>query len=338
MTQPIDYHSPGAPLPFTNRKGGLTVFGILMIVMGSLAGCLGIITPLALIMQMRYNYGKAAVGDLLAAVVIYIVASVTLVWGGIGCVKARRWIRPLVICVGVLALWAGMFALISMAILIPRMNDPLLTQPSAGAATLPAGAYTAGLIIGLVAAMVFYLVIPGIFVGFFWSDHVRQTLEHFDPQPRWTDRCPIPVLGVSIAMFLVMVMMLMAAVKGVLTVFGIVITGVSATLLLLLMACALWAGAVLVYRLRQTGWKLAVTYVVLFGVSNTISALVVDLNEVATIGRPPEQVQAIQAMGGVSIGWTITSGLLIPGMGLIYLIRIRKYFDTPAATVIANTQ
>src|SRR5258708_33744181 len=82
----------------------------------------------------------------------------------------------------------------------------------------------------VVAMFVIYVVIPGAMVLFSRSTHVKLPCEARDPVPRWTDRCPLPVLAVVlIQAFGAVGMLLMLPVYGrAFPLFGLIITGLPA--------------------------------------------------------------------------------------------------------------
>ena len=49
------------------------------------------------------------------------------------------------------------------------------------------------------STLMFFVVIPGALVLFYSNKHVKATVERRDPHVRWTDKCPMPVLVMSIA-------------------------------------------------------------------------------------------------------------------------------------------
>jgi len=42
-----------------------------------------------------------------------------------------------------------------------------------------------------------YLLVPLLLATCYQGKHVRATVNWLDPQPRWTDRCPLPVLALG---------------------------------------------------------------------------------------------------------------------------------------------
>src|SRR5438034_406184 len=90
-------------------------------------------------------------------------------------------------------------------------------------------------LIGLLCALfvplmffgVIYVILPGAWVLFYRSRHVKATCESYDPMVRWTDHCPLPVLAVSLWLTFSALMMLVMAVvyKGILPMFGSFVAG-----------------------------------------------------------------------------------------------------------------
>jgi hypothetical protein len=227
-------------------------------------------------------------------------------------------------------------AMLSMLITLPTIGAVMQASQPPGATTLPAAAVMVGMVIGIGVSLVIYLVIPAAFVMFYRSEDVRQTVEYYDPVPRWTDGRPLPVLGISIALALFAAGALMATAQGVLPVFGILLTGPAGMGAILGLTCLLALAAVLIFRQRMAGWWMAVLLLVLFQASWTITMLNVGLGGIATAtGAPPEQARALEESGA----WSGTMAIVISLVGslaaLIYLFRVRHYFAQPAT---ANTQ
>ena len=47
-----------------------------------------------------------------------------------------------------------------------------------------------------------YVALPGLFLGLLHRESVRATCLRRDPTVTWTDRCPMPVLAMSIVLWL----------------------------------------------------------------------------------------------------------------------------------------
>jgi hypothetical protein len=53
-------------------------------------------------------------------------------------------------------------------------------------------------IIGSAAMACIYILLPGVFLVLCHRESVHATCQRRDPMTRWTDRCPMPVLALSI--------------------------------------------------------------------------------------------------------------------------------------------
>ncbi len=232
MTQ-ISYQTPDVPRDFPNRKSALLAFGIIMILMGALAGCGTLLMPAALIIQRSalasmQPQQTIQPGMIVMAVAIYAAVATGLIWTGIGSIRAQRWVRPIVLIFGTLWLAMGIVGIAGMALSLPMMKASMQAATPRGATPVPATFQTVFVLVGLGFSAIIYLVIPGVFVLFYRSDSVRRTLEFYDPRFRWTDRCPLPVLGMSIACAMFALGSLVAIAYGIAPVFGVVLTGAAA--------------------------------------------------------------------------------------------------------------
>jgi hypothetical protein len=157
---------------------------------------------------------------------------------------------------------------------------------------------------------------------------VKATCETRDPVTRWTDACPLPVLGfcswvaVSVPTMLVMPL----AGHGVMPFFGIFLTGMPGTLLCLAIAI-LWSYAAWsLYKLELRGWWLILIVLCVFMVSALLTFARHDLVEIYRLMNYPEaQIEQMQKSGllvGNRMMWLMAfSGL--PFLG--YLLYIKKF-------------
>src|SRR4051794_1771439 len=101
MTE-IAYPAYPPPLPH-DRRTGLIVFGIFALVIGGLAACTAIFTPLMLLMAGMMprpaNMPPPDPRAALSAVVVYGVVAGAFIAGGIGSLRTRRWARPFMLSV-----------------------------------------------------------------------------------------------------------------------------------------------------------------------------------------------------------------------------------------------
>jgi len=318
------------PLSYKDRSAGLTVFGILTLLLGGLCA---FFVPLMLVGQMvaaRANPSQTNPATILPAIVIYGGLAVMLIWLGIGSIRARRWARALLLIFSWSWLIVGLVCVVSMAFVMPKM----LAQQSAAGGASGQPAMPAAAIAGVMAFMflflgVFFVLLPVVWVFFYKSPHVKATCEARDPVTRWTDACPLPVLALCLwLLFGVPMLLLMPVVgHGVMPFFGIFLTGLLGSLLCLAVA-GLWVYASwLLYKLDVRGWWLILIAFIIFTLSAVVTYARHDLIEMYRLmGYPEAQIEQIQRVGlmtGHNIIW-LTMSFMLPF--LAYILFVKKYF------------
>ena len=308
-----------------DRRGGLIAFGILLILVGCVCA---LFVPLMLAGQAMAPQTTGAAPDyrtILPVVVMYGALAVLFVWLGIGSIQARRWARALVLIVAWLWLVMGVIVVGFRAVFLPWILD----NPPPGVEPLPEAARVVMMVVMSGVMAVCFVALPGLLVLFYRSRHVKATCEARDPVQRWTDACPLPVLGLSLVLGCCAVSMLpmLFAYHSVVPCFGRLVSGAPGTGLMLVMIA--WWGycAWAIYRLKPAGWW---AIVIGFGVM-LVSALLtftrVDLVEMYRLmGYPEEQIQQMQRYNlfkGRNMLLFITSGSLV---WFGYLAWVRKYF------------
>jgi hypothetical protein len=316
------------PLPYKNRSVGLTIFGILTILLGCVT-CL--VIPLMLFGQMaasKTSGSSAPVSTILPAVFIYGVLAVALIWLGIGSIMARRWARALLLIFSWCWLLIGVVTVVFMAFLLPNM---LANLPSDGTSDHPAVSSTVmtGIMIGAFTVVgIIYVILPAIWTFFYSSRHVKATCETRDPVRRWTDACPLPVLAICLWLAFSSPMMLLAPLVGqsVMPFFGMFLTGVPAALFCLAAAVIWGYSAWSLYKLEQRGWWVLLIALCVFMVSAILTFAHQDMLEMYRLmGLPDSQIEQIQKSGfldGNRMAW-LMAFFTVPFLG--YLLFIKKY-------------
>jgi hypothetical protein len=182
----------------------------------------------------------------------------------------------------------------------------------------------------LIAFMgVFYVVVPGLLVLFYGGKDVKATCEYRDPQVRWTDKCPLPVLGASIVCAIWAVSLLSMGMYGwVVAFFGTVLSGMPGAIVIvvfaLLFAYAAWG----LYKLDNKAWWVAALAITGWALSYIITFSSVSMQAFYEKMRfPPQQLEMMKqySMSWVSmmnwflVFWTVAV--------LGYLAYIRRYFN-----------
>ena len=316
------------PLPYKDRSVGLTIFGILTILLGCLAG---LFIPLMLFGQMTASQTTGTstpISTILPAVGIYGILAMALVWLGIGSIMARRWARALLLIFSWSWLLMGVSGVVVSAFILPKT---LANLPSGGTPDSPGvpSAVMAGVMIGIFVVLgVIYVILPAAWTFFYSSRHVKATCEARDPVKRWTDFCPLPVLAMCLWLAFSVPMMVLTPLvgHGVIPFFGVFLTGVPGTLLCLAIATIWGYSAWSLYHLEQRGWWLILIAVCVFLVSGILTFANHDIMEMYRLmGYPEAQIEQIQKFGflaGDRMGWMMAL-FALPFLG--YLLFIKKY-------------
>jgi hypothetical protein len=311
-----------------DRSTGLTIFGILTIMLGCLAALL---IPLMLFGQMsmaRTTGAPVRLSIILPGALTYGLMAVALVWLGIGSIKARRWARALLLIFSWSWLVVGLCIIGGMAIIMPQMMATLSASGPKGQPVMTSSVVVAMLVFMFVFYGVLFVILPAIWTFFYSSRHVKATCEARDPVPHWTDACPLPVLALCLWLVFSGAMMLVVPLTshGLMPCFGIFLTGLPGTLLCLSIA-AIWIfSGWRLYQLDVRAWWLIFVILVLWTVSVLLTFAHHDFLEMYQLmGYPEAQLEQIKKSGifeGNRMNWMMSLSAL-PFLG--YLLFIKKY-------------
>jgi hypothetical protein len=259
-------------------------------------------------------------------VVFYLPLSVAFIWLGIGLARARRWAWTLTVVLSWIWLIIGIvvFAMF-MLLLGPTMWASMARQEAIPPEVIMAMRIVTGAVLGCM-----YILLPGLFIVLCHRESVRATCQRRDPKIRWTDRCPMPVLAVSLILALsILSMSSLVAYGCVFPLFGVFISGAAGAVAILLIALVLAYLAWGTYRLRMTAWWMAL----LLSIAGTVNVVVTfsrtDLLEMyKKMGTPADQLEMIQKMGLVeSMSRWGPWMYLVGGAGWLgYLLYVRRFF------------
>lgn len=191
-----------SPASYKNRKAGLVIFGILTILGGCLCLLFALFAAMAPMLAARSPNPPPAPIYPWPGVAMYGCLAIALFWLGIGSTMARRWARTLLAVLSRSFFVCGLFSLIILATMAPHIKAMMAAlPPPPNQAPLPESAQM-GVLIGMFLVCVLVTVIgPLIWALFYSGRNVKATCDALDPVPRWTDRCPAPVLAVSLWLF-----------------------------------------------------------------------------------------------------------------------------------------
>ena len=336
-------------LPFKDRRTSLKVAGVILIVLGAMAGCFSVLTPVGVYVagkaqaqaQAQANAKRAAlpgttttvsVGgpdarSMAMAVVFYAVAAGVQIWVGIGAVRVRRWVRPVMLVICYTWLVTGAMGIVFWLAATPNYQQ-VMTAGLPPNAPQPPRALVYAIMGFTVALMALFMVaLPGLFAWLFQRKGVQETLDYFDNRVAWTDRCPTPVLAVSGWLVLSAVSFLSYLAFGVLPFFGAVLNGPPAIAGLVAGAAVMFVLAWLVYRLRPAGWWGTAICMTLLSVSTIFTFSRVGWDEFyRKAGYSERDIDVLMRFGGSSPLWTVIFVALFNVFLVVYLLKVRKYF------------
>jgi hypothetical protein len=314
-----------AALPYYDRSTGLIVFGILTIGLGCLAALLCVFIVLTVMIQAAALHIPAS--SMIPGLVMYAGMAVALTWLGIGTIQAKRWARNLMLIFSWSWLLTGIVVMITFAVVLPPIMTHL-PQPE-GRPPVPPSAIWGILAVMFVMYGFILIVLPGIWTFFYSSRHVKGTCEWRDPNPGWTDACPLPVLAGCIwGVVSGVVLAAMCFIPHcVVPFFGIFLTGLFSRTFCAGLAALWFFGAGLLYRLDVRGWWLMFISYLLLGLSTVLTYAFHNVIEIYKLmDYPQEQIdqfQKISLFQGHAFAW-ITGIFLLPFVG--YLLFIKRYF------------
>ncbi|MCX7009318.1 MAG: hypothetical protein NTY53_19070, partial [Kiritimatiellaeota bacterium] len=246
---------------FKDRRTGLMVFGILIIIIGCF---LALMVPLMLFGQLMAKHVQGVEstppGMMVGAILMYVGMAAALIWLGVGSIQCRRWARALLLIGAWVGLIGVIIGIVMMAFILPQIFSGTMPGAPSGTPPMPAAFRVVFTVIMLAFCTLFYVIIPGALVLFYRSPHVKATCEARDPVPRWTDACPLPVLAVSLMLGCTAAMMplVILCYHSVVPCFGTYLSGAPAAAILLGMAAAYAFAARANYRLNIIGWWIAI--------------------------------------------------------------------------------
>ena len=311
---------------FKDRKAGLLVFGILEVILGSF--CALIVLLMIVGMTIAATVDKSFVppmnaGMMIPGVLFYALLAVWFIWMGIGSIKARRWARALLLVSSWIWLIGGINGLVWMLLLMPDMYGQMAES----------GQTPPGVVVIMKCVMtgfmaVFYVIMPGVLVLFYGSKNVKATCEFRDPHVRWTDKCPLPVLAVSLLFGCWAASMALMGFYGwAFPFFGCVLSGTVGALVALVFALLSAYVAWGAYRLRIKAWWCSIVLTIAWTLSVGITFLHVDMCEFYEKMHLPEQQMEMLRKVAMSQGPTMALFMGFWAIGFLgLLLYTKRYF------------
>ncbi|MEE9369766.1 MAG: hypothetical protein V3V05_13030 [Pontiella sp.] len=175
--------------PAKDRSVELAVCGTLEIMLGFL--CFALAMLLLLVVSSSGLGGMKPVHFWMAMGCLFYLTGWFIVMG-LGSVKARRWARALVLVGAWVAVFFGTLILALVLYILPEAHNLLteseLISPDSALLILYFTTF-------VLAAL--QVVFPLSAIAFYSLRGVQRTCERRNPEPSWTDRCPLPLLAMG---------------------------------------------------------------------------------------------------------------------------------------------
>ena len=252
---------------FRDRTVQIKIAGVFQIILGFLSGLMAVFMLFALFSGFISEAALQGTSKsvLIVPALVYLAISIFFTGTGISAILLKRWVRAVMLSLFVPLLVIGVHTTVFMFFFLPLILEQVSGQQGA-----------TDQITGCVSCLTYsvlifvYIVIPGILVGLYSGRNVRMTFEARDPVRRWTDACPLPVLGLSLYLIFIGLAMLFAR-SDAYPLFGHIFYGLWAKIILLLVACIDFVLAWGNYRLKIWAWWLTVITWAVFLSSTAIS-------------------------------------------------------------------
>ena len=326
-SNPSESRSESAPSPersqFKDRRIGLIAFGVLQLLIALAFLAMGALQLLMAAGAHRFaaqGVPPASRSSLMLVGCLYLALATVAAVLAIGSMRCRRWARALNLVLSALGLALGVVSVATLVLFWPGMKDTLEGQMGG---SQPGIAFVLGC---MVVGMAFvYLIIPGAFVAFYRSRHVKATCEFYDPKTRWTDRVPLPVLAGSLLLLSGGAVVLTPAMGFGAPFFGWVATGIASWIVVGILALAALVCAWGLARMHRWGWQGALALTVFNGLNALVSfggTGLIDLFE--QMRMPTEQIEAMTRMGVAR--WMTPMMAVSVGLMLTYYLWLGRYF------------
>jgi hypothetical protein len=308
---------------FKDRSGALIAVGVVEILGGALFTLFTILIPFSL--QMAPQETPAV--QMAFPILMYGALSVWFFIMGIGTIRAKRWARSLMLAASWFSLVIGIAAIAFFVTMLPSMRSQMNDMTATIIVT------TMGLVFG-----VFYIIVPIIGILVYNGKNVRATCEHRNPEPAWTDRCPLPVLALSLLLlFGACSLITQIAANFVFPFFGTLQSGPIGLALWAVSALLFCSLAIGLYKLKVAAWWATLAFYSLLSLSSLLTFSQISMDDFYTAANYSESMrQQMQNLAWMNEGYMIKCSLFFSIPTMVYLLFIKRYFKQSKSKEILN--
>jgi hypothetical protein len=328
-SQPI---APPVPPPAGPKPESLLLTGgVVLICLGGVCALLAFTIPLGALVNGAGRRGSPVPSMQVLAVQVMPPTLLSgamaagLIWTGIGSIRLRRWSRPVVLCVAGVILFLGAVSLVQLAArlayapfdptaaLVPASSARAWNARQPAGRSSPAAASASALaaqeqmtqVVGVAVLVLFGVVLPLAFFAIYRRPSVAIALDEADPRVVWTDRAPLPVLGLAMALAWAGVVLALGVPAAIARAIPGDASATLGALVLVVVAAGFIGAAALVYRQSEWGIWLAVLLIALVGAGIMLAMHAEEFGLLTPAPRgggwrptaPPQSEMLIQATG-----------------------------------------
>ncbi len=314
---------------FKDRKRGLVLFGVLQIGLGGLCALMIPLMLIGMLVSKAVPSKGAAPVDahvLMPSIVVYALIAAWFIWLGFGSILARRWARALLVAASWGWLISGISGLSVMGLILPDLYAQMSAQGQ-----MPHAMARIVMWVTFSFMTVFYVLIPGAMVLFYGSRNVRATCELRNPEPSWTDACPLPVLALSLLFAVWSCSLLFMGFYGwALPFFGFLVSGPIGAAVALATSALLAYLAWGTYRLDVRAWTCSAGLIFAWALSIGLTFSRFGLMDLyAKMNIPAQQLELMKPICNTR-GPMFACFCALWFAGLLgYLLYTRRFYPTP---------
>ena len=311
---------------FKDRKVGLILFGILQLGLGGLCALMVPLMIIGLIASQTVTNASPQTDPamMIPGMLFYVIFATWFIGMGIGSIRAKRWARALILTTSWIWLISGIGALATMWYIMPDMYAQMAADGKIPQSMAEIMTY---MIMGFMT--LFYILLPGALVLFYRSRHVKATCELNNPKAGWTDRCPLPVLAISLLFALWAACLPSMGLYGwVLPFFGVLLSGtagaVTSLTIMALLGWIAWGS----YKLDKRAWIGSIGLVAAWALSIGVTFSRISLMDLyKKMNFSEEQLELMQPICETQMPmFTALGALWVAGL-LGYLLYTHRFYS-----------
>ncbi len=281
----MESKNPNSPIGPTDpstlppdRRGRIKGMGVFQFVLGGITslfllfGLVG--TLLARSLSESLGAEQTSLGASFASLSIYVLCAAFFFVAGVGSVKLRRWVRPLVLAFMWPTLIFGILGVAFCIVFLPTLFNsvpvPEGPDPALQRAMMSAmSAITTGVV------FIAFVAIPALHVLLYQPLSIRETLGRFDTKPRFSDNCPTPVFGIAVSLITIGFMQLTTIWMGAVLFFNVLLSGPAAAAVLLVESTTCFVLAWYSFKCHRAGFWGSIGFMLYLGTRNAVGFLTV---------------------------------------------------------------